>query len=48
MRRIQNQQELEEKLIAEEYDPITLEERAEDEQILLEETDSESSRIQLH
>lgn len=46
MRRTQKEQELEKKLIEEEYDPITLEERAEDEHLLLEETDSESSRIQ--
>lgn len=46
MGRTQKQQELEEKLIIEEYDPVTLEERAEDEHLLLEKANDESGKIQ--
>lgn len=44
MKKPSKQQELEKKLIEEEYDPVTLEERAEDEHLLLDEVDSEIGR----
>ena len=42
----QEQQKLEEMLIVEEYDPVTLDERSEDEHLLLEESNSQGSRTQ--
>ena len=42
MRRTKNQQELEKILIEEEYDPVTLEERPEDEHLLLDNANGES------
>lgn len=46
MRRTKNQQELEKLLIEKEYDPDTLEERSEDEHLLLEESDIVGNQIQ--
>ena len=45
MRRTKNQQELEKILIEEEYDPVTLEERPEDERLLLDNANGESEKI---
>ena len=45
MRRTKNQQELEKILIEEEYDPVTLEERPEDEHLLLDNANGESEKI---
>ena len=44
--RTKKQQELEEKLILEEYNPVTLEELAENEQLLLEKANDENGKIQ--
>ncbi len=46
MRKNKKRQELEEKLILEEYNPVTLEELAESEQLLLEKANDENGKIQ--